>query len=146
MWAELEAELKVELMAEREKQMAVMEKELAAAQEKAALAEEERSAAAARTAALEGALAESAAQRLVETPAKAQMGSPSASPPAEPEMMKMLPEGLATEGDVAQEKKKGKKGKMVAGGVAVQLRRPKASHALVRAREGRHARRLPPDD
>ena len=30
-------------------------------------------------------------------------------------MMKMLPEGLATEGDVAQEKKKGKKGKMAAG-------------------------------
>ena len=126
--------------------MAAMEKELAAAHEKAALAEEERSAAAARTAALEGALAESAAQRLVETPAKAQMGSPSASPPAEPEMMKMLPEGLATEGDVAQEKKKGKKGKMAAGGAAVQLRRPKASHALVRAREGRHARRPPPDD
>ena len=146
MWAELEAELKAELTAEREKQMAAMEKELAAAQEKAALAEEERSAAAARTAALEGALAESAAQRLVETPAKAQMGSPSASPPAEPEMMKMLPEGLATEGDVAQEKKKGKKGKMAAGGAAAQLRRPKASHALVRAREGRHARRLPPDD
>ena len=85
-------------------------------------------------------------QRLVETPAKAQMGSPSASPPAEPEMMKMLPEGLATEGDVAQEKKKGKMGKMAAGGAAAQLRRPKASHALVRAREGRHARRLPPDD
>ena len=56
------------------------------------------------------------------------MGSPSASPPAEPEMMKMLPEGLATEGDVVQEKKKGKKGKMVVGGAAVQLRRPKASH------------------
>ena len=49
-------------------------------------------------------------------------------------MMKMLPEGLATEGDVAQEKKKGKKGKMVAGGAAAQLRRPMASHALVRAR------------
>ena len=149
MRAELEAELKAELTAEREQQMAVMaekEKELAAAREKAALAEEERSAAAARTAALEGALAESAVQRLVETPAKAQMGSPSASPPAEPEMMKMLPEGLATEGDVAQEKKKGKMGKMAAGGAAAQLRRPKASHALVRAREGRHARRLPPDD
>ena len=55
-------------------------------------------------------------------------------------------EGLATEGDVAQEKKKGKAGVMVAGGVAAQLRRPMASHALVRAREGRHARRLPPDD
>ena len=149
MRAELEAELKAELTAEREQQMAVMaekEKELAAAREKAALAEEERSAAAARTAALEGALVETAVQRLVETPAKAQMGSPSASPPAEPEMMKMLPEGLATEGDVAQEKKKGKKGKMVAGGAAAQLRRPMASHALVRAREGRHARRLPPDD
>ena len=145
----MRAELEAELKAEREKQMAVMaekEKELAAAREKAVLAEEERSAAAARTAALEGALAESAAQRLVVTPAKAQMGSPSASPPAEPEMMKMLPEGLATEGDVAQEKKKGKKGKMAAGGAAAQLRRPMASHALVRAREGRHARRLPPDD
>ena len=146
MRAELEAELKAELTAEREKQMAAMEKELAAAQEKAALAEEERSAAAARTAALEGALAESAVQRLVETPAKAQMGSPSASPPAEPEMMKMLPEGLATEGDVAQEKKKGKAGVMVAGGVAAQLRRPMASYALVRAREGRHEGGLPPDD
>ena len=85
-------------------------------------------------------------QRLEGTPAKAQMGSPSASPPAEPEMMKMLPEGLATEGDVAQEKKTGKMGKMAAGGAAAQLRRPKASHALVRAREGRHSGRLPPDD
>ena len=36
--------------------------------------------------------------------------------------------------------------RMAAGGAAAQLRRPKASHALVRAREGRHARRLPPDD
>ena len=47
-------------------------------------------------------------------------------------MMKMLPEGLAMEEDVVQEKKKGK---MVAGGAAAQLRRPMASHALVR--EGR---------
>ena len=37
-------------------------------------------------------------------------------------------------------------GEMAAGGAAAQLRRPMASHALVRAREGRHARRLPPDD
>ena len=54
--------------------------------------------------------------------------------------------GLATEGDVAQEKKKGKKGKMAAGGAAAQLRRPMASYALVRAREGRHEGGLPPDD
>eukprot|EP01045_Picozoa_sp_COSAG04_P011538 COSAG04_NODE_744_length_10648_cov_52.358233_10_plen_401_part_00 len=141
--AAMRAELEAELKAEQKAVLAEKEKELAAA---LALVEEERSAAAARAAALEGALAEREVQRLEGTPAKAQMGSPSASPPAEPEMMKMLPEGLATEGDVAQEKKTGKTGKVAAGGAAAQLRRPKASHALVRAREGRHARRLPPDD
>ena len=44
------------------------------------------------------------------------------------------------------EKKKGKAGVMVAGGVAAQLRRPMASYALVRAREGWHEGGLPPDD
>ena len=52
--------------------------------------------------------------------------------------MKTLPVNLVTDGGVTQEKKKGKPGKVAAGGATAQLRRPMASHALVRAREGQH--------